>query len=49
MHNSKPLLANSDFPAIFRMPLINLGYRRNLSCVLCHVNAGPTLRRIRGY
>ncbi|CAD6874342.1 arsenosugar biosynthesis radical SAM (seleno)protein ArsS [Methylomonas fluvii] len=45
MHDTKPLLANSDFPAIFRKPLeilqINLGYRCNLSCVHCHVNAGP--------
>ncbi|MDX8129302.1 arsenosugar biosynthesis radical SAM protein ArsS [Methylomonas sp. OY6] len=45
MHDTKPLLANSDFPAIFRKRLeilqINLGYRCNLSCVHCHVNAGP--------
>ncbi len=45
MHDCKPLLLNSDFPAIVRKPLevlqINLGYRCNLSCVHCHVNAGP--------
>ena len=45
MHNTKPLLMDSDFPAIFRKPLavlqINLGYLCNLSCVHCHVNAGP--------
>jgi len=45
MHDSKPLLANSEFPAIFRKSLqvlqINLGYLCNLSCVHCHVNAGP--------
>ncbi|MDT4288079.1 arsenosugar biosynthesis radical SAM protein ArsS [Methylomonas sp. MO1] len=45
MHDTKSLLVNSDFPAIFRKPLeilqINLGYRCNLSCVHCHVNAGP--------
>ncbi|MDD5275533.1 MAG: arsenosugar biosynthesis radical SAM protein ArsS [Methylovulum sp.] len=45
MHDTKPLLAHSDFPAIFRKPLeilqINLGYLCNLSCVHCHVNAGP--------
>ncbi|WP_445366495.1 arsenosugar biosynthesis radical SAM (seleno)protein ArsS [Methylomonas sp. BW4-1] len=45
MHDTKPLLADSDFPAIFRKSLqilqINLGYRCNLSCVHCHVNAGP--------
>jgi len=45
MHDTKPLLADSDFPAIFRKPLeilqLNLGYLCNLSCVHCHVNAGP--------
>lgn len=45
MHDTKVLLGNSDFPAIFRKPLeilqINLGYLCNLSCVHCHVNAGP--------
>ncbi|MBS4051647.1 MAG: arsenosugar biosynthesis radical SAM protein ArsS [Methylomonas sp.] len=45
MHDTKPLLANSDFPAIFRQPVeilqLNLGYRCNLSCVHCHVGAGP--------
>ncbi len=45
MHDTKRLLANSDFPAIFRKPLailqVNLGYLCNLSCVHCHVNAGP--------
>jgi radical SAM/Cys-rich protein len=45
MHDTKPLLADSDFPAIFRRPLeilqVNLGYLCNLSCVHCHVNAGP--------
>ncbi len=45
MHDTKPLLANSDFPAISRKPLavlqVNLGYLCNLSCVHCHVNAGP--------
>ena len=45
MHDTKPHLLNSDFPAIFRKPLeilqVNLGYLCNLSCVHCHVNAGP--------
>jgi radical SAM/Cys-rich protein len=45
MHDTRPLLAGSDFPVIFRKPLeilqINLGYLCNLSCVHCHVNAGP--------
>jgi len=45
MHDTKPHLLNSDFPAISRKPLavlqVNLGYLCNLSCVHCHVNAGP--------
>lgn len=45
MHDCKPLLADSDFPCVFRKPLevlqVNLGYLCNLSCVHCHVNAGP--------
>ncbi|MFI3185220.1 MAG: arsenosugar biosynthesis radical SAM protein ArsS [Methylococcaceae bacterium] len=45
MHDTRPLLAESNFPAIFRKPLeilqVNLGYLCNLSCVHCHVNAGP--------
>ncbi|MCQ8102513.1 arsenosugar biosynthesis radical SAM protein ArsS [Methylomonas sp. SURF-2] len=45
MYDTKPLLTASDFPAIFRRPLeilqINLGYLCNLSCLHCHVNAGP--------
>ncbi|MGZ5000312.1 MAG: radical SAM protein, partial [Methylomonas sp.] len=45
MHDTRPLLANSDFPAIVRKPLeilqLNLGYLCNLSCAHCHVNAGP--------
>ncbi|MCX2981926.1 radical SAM/Cys-rich domain protein [Halieaceae bacterium IMCC14734] len=46
MRETRPLLLNSDFPAIARQRIsslqINLGYRCNLSCVHCHVNAGPT-------
>lgn len=45
MHDTRPLLEDSDFPAIFRKSLeilqVNLGYLCNLSCVHCHVNAGP--------
>lgn len=41
-----PLLEQTDFPNIQRSTLttlqINLGYKCNLSCVHCHVNAGPT-------
>lgn len=48
MLDTKPLLfrSNTDFPAIRRGKLdilqVNLGYRCNLSCTHCHVNAGPT-------
>ncbi|MEP5766641.1 MAG: arsenosugar biosynthesis radical SAM (seleno)protein ArsS [Halieaceae bacterium] len=46
MLDTRPLLLESDFPAIRRDRIstlqVNLGYRCNLSCVHCHVNAGPT-------
>lgn len=45
MHDTWPLLKNSDFPPIERGGVttlqLNLGYRCNLSCIHCHVNAGP--------
>jgi radical SAM/Cys-rich protein len=45
MRDTRPLLLHSDFPALSRGRLdtlqANLGYRCNLSCVHCHVNAGP--------
>lgn len=45
MHDTWPLLQHSDFPAIQRAKLttlqLNLGYKCNLSCIHCHVNAGP--------
>jgi len=45
MLDSKPLLQHSDFPSLVRTNLttiqVNLGYLCNLSCVHCHVNAGP--------
>jgi len=45
MLDSAPLLQENDFPAISRGKLqtvqVNLGYLCNLSCVHCHVNAGP--------
>lgn len=50
MKNTKPLLiaVQSDFPALTRSQLdilqVNLGYTCNLSCVHCHVNAGPQRR-----
>lgn len=45
MLDSRPLLMTTDFPPIQRDTLttlqVNLGYKCNLSCVHCHVNAGP--------
>lgn len=45
MQDSRPLLLATDFPGARRGELevlqVNLGYRCNLSCVHCHVNAGP--------
>lgn len=45
MLDTLPLLQTTDFPAIRRSTLeklqVNLGYLCNLSCVHCHVNAGP--------
>ena len=45
MLDSHPLLLHSDFPPVWRGSLetlqVNLGYLCNLSCVHCHVNAGP--------
>ncbi len=46
MRDTRPLLLHSDFPPVYRATLdtlqVNLGYLCNLSCVHCHVNAGPT-------
>ncbi|WP_101760006.1 arsenosugar biosynthesis radical SAM (seleno)protein ArsS [Oceanicoccus sp. KOV_DT_Chl] len=46
MLDSRPLLLATDFPPIQRDQLhtlqVNLGYKCNLSCVHCHVNAGPS-------
>lgn len=45
MRDTWPLLKDSDFPEIERAAVttlqLNLGYRCNLSCIHCHVNAGP--------
>lgn len=45
MKETWPLLKNTDFPAIRRQRIetlqMNLGYLCNLSCVHCHVAAGP--------
>lgn len=52
MLDSRPLLLETDFPPIKRDQLhtlqVNLGYRCNLSCVHCHVNAGPTRTELMG-
>ena len=46
MLDTRPLLTESDFPALQRQSIstlqVNLGYRCNQTCVHCHVNAGPT-------
>lgn len=46
MLDTRPLLLATDFPPIARRGLetlqLNLGYLCNMSCVHCHVNAGPT-------
>ncbi len=45
MLSTQALLAETDFPALARERLttlqVNLGYRCNLQCQHCHVNAGP--------
>lgn len=45
MRDTLPLLKEIPFPALRRSPLstlqVNLGYLCNMTCVHCHVNAGP--------
>ncbi len=45
MHATLPLLQFTEFPALRRRELeilqVNLGYKCNMSCQHCHVNAGP--------
>ena len=45
MRDTWPLLQDTDFPPLQRQALdtlqLNLGYLCNLSCIHCHVNAGP--------
>ena len=45
MLDSWPRLQTSDFPALARGALttlqLNLGYLCNISCIHCHVDAGP--------
>jgi len=46
MHATLPLLQATKFPAIRRRTLeimqVNMGYKCNMTCLHCHVNAGPT-------
>lgn len=50
MHETLPYLEPSNFPNIKRKNLeilqVNLGYLCNLSCVHCHVNAGPKRKEL---
>jgi radical SAM/Cys-rich protein len=50
MLDSRPLLLATDFPPVRRGELeilqVNLGYKCNLSCVHCHVNAGPARKEL---
>ncbi|ORU93104.1 MAG: radical SAM protein [Cycloclasticus sp. symbiont of Bathymodiolus heckerae] len=50
MHSTLEKLALTDFPSINRHALdtlqVNLGYLCNLSCLHCHVNAGPTRKEL---
>jgi radical SAM/Cys-rich protein len=50
MRDSLPLLDAIPFPAINRRPTatlqLNLGYRCNIACIHCHVNAGPTRKEM---
>ncbi|MDZ4812265.1 MAG: arsenosugar biosynthesis radical SAM protein ArsS [Pseudomonadota bacterium] len=50
MRDTWPLLRDSDFPSIQRGATttlqMNLGYLCNLSCIHCHVNAGPLRKEL---
>ncbi len=50
MRDTWPLLRDSDFPSIRRGATttlqMNLGYLCNLSCIHCHVNAGPLRKEL---
>lgn len=52
MLDTKALLIAREFPALKRQRLdilqVNLGYRCNLSCTHCHVNAGPRRTEMMG-
>ena len=50
MHDTWPLLKSSSFPELRRENVetlqLNLGYLCNLSCIHCHVNAGPRRKEL---
>lgn len=50
MHDVWPRLKHSDFPTIRRVRIdtlqLNLGYLCNISCIHCHVNAGPRRKEL---
>jgi radical SAM/Cys-rich protein len=50
MRDTRPLLIKTDFPPIARDRLdtlqLNLGYLCNLSCIHCHVGAGPNRKEL---
>ncbi len=50
MHATLPLLEKITFPPVVRKQVeilqVNLGYQCNLSCLHCHVNAGPTRKEM---
>ena len=50
MRDTWPLLKNTTFPSIERGDLntlqLNLGYLCNISCIHCHVNAGPKRKEL---
>src|SRR5205085_10279902 len=50
MHDTWPLLKDRASPPIARAKLdtlqINLGYLCNISCIHCHVNAGPRRKEL---
>lgn len=50
MHDTLPKLQAIDFPPLTRARIdtlqLNLGYLCNLSCIHCHVNAGPRRKEL---
>jgi len=50
MHAIRPRLEKHDFPQLYRRTLetlqVNLGYLCNMSCLHCHVNAGPKRKEV---